>query len=210
ARNPAPIAGTAGTENAPPVMTAVPYKRSHAPGSRVNRPARASTSVRRAPTASGGAKLSTNFRPGPERIGSPAARAFRIPVTSPSARAAGPPAIRAQDTIRGMRRHALVWCMLGLACLIGALATLDRSRQVGRPYAGFWVMENLLVAIGGAERGGLEPFDLVRVVNGQVPESGRQIQAEIARHPPGTALHYIVYRRGQLAEADIRTEVTGR
>ncbi|PYM61144.1 MAG: hypothetical protein DMD79_13710, partial [Candidatus Rokuibacteriota bacterium] len=109
-----------------------------------------------------------------------------------------------------MRRHALVWCMLGLACLIGALATLDRYRQVGRPYAGFWVMENLLVAIGGAERGGLEPFDLVRVVNGQVLESGRQIQAEIARHPPGTALHYIVYRRGQLAEADIRTEVTGR
>src|SRR2546427_1636463 len=109
-----------------------------------------------------------------------------------------------------MRGHALVWCMLGLACLIGALATLDRHRQVGRPYAGFWVMENLLVAIGGAERGGLAPFDLVRVVNGQVPGAGRQIQAEIARHPPGTALHYIVYRRGQLAEADIRTEVTGR
>ena len=81
------MAGTARTENAPPVMTAVPYKRSHVPGSRVYRPARASASVRRAPTASGGAKLSTNFRPGPERIGSPAARAFRIPVTSPSATA---------------------------------------------------------------------------------------------------------------------------
>jgi len=109
-----------------------------------------------------------------------------------------------------MRRHTAFWCIVGLACLIGAVATLDRYRQVGRPSAGFGVMENLLVAIGGAERGGLEPFDLVRVVSGQVLESGRQIQSEVARHPPGTLLHYIVYRHGQLAEADIRTEVVGR
>ena len=50
-----------------------------------------------------------------------------------------------------MRRHALVWCILGVACLIGVLATLDRQRQVGRPYAGFWVMENLTVLRNGPD-----------------------------------------------------------
>ncbi len=107
-------------------------------------------------------------------------------------------------------RRFLFWTVLALAILVGGVATLDRSRQVGRPFAGFWIMDNLLVAIGGAERGGLEPFDLVRVMNGQVLTSGRQIQAEVASHPPGTTFHYMVYRRGGLVEADVPTRLTTR
>lgn len=109
-----------------------------------------------------------------------------------------------------MRGKVVFVAVLGLALLIAVQATLDRSQHLGRPFAGFAVMENLLVAIGGAERGGLQPFDLVRAVNGQVLTSGRQLQAEIARQPAGTSFHYIVYRRGQLVEADVATRAHTR
>ena len=71
-------------------------------------------------------------------------------------------------------------------------------------------MENLLVAIGGPERGPLEPFDVVRVMNGQVLTSGRDIQAVIESEDPRTTFHYIVYRRGQLTEADVTTRLYTR
>ena len=91
-------------------------------------------------------------------------------------------------------------CLVVAALLIGVQTAADFGRRVGRPFAGFMVMENLLVAVGGGERGGLQPFDLVRTMNGQVLTSGREIQAEIARHPSGTTFHYILYRRGRLVE----------
>jgi class 3 adenylate cyclase len=71
-------------------------------------------------------------------------------------------------------------------------------------------MRNLLVGLG-VERGGLEPFDLLRAMDGRLLTSGRQIQAEVRRHPPGTSFHYLVNRRGRLVEADIvsKTEPAG-
>jgi class 3 adenylate cyclase len=71
-------------------------------------------------------------------------------------------------------------------------------------------MKNLLVGLG-VERGGLEPFDLLRAMDGRLLTSGRQIQEEVRRHPPGTSFHYLVNRRGRLVEADIvsKTEPAG-
>ena len=105
-----------------------------------------------------------------------------------------------------MRGRVVFWGLIGLALLIGAQAALDAYGRVGQPFAGVMVMENLLVAAGGGERGGLRPFDLVRVMNGQVLASGPDIQAEIARHPPGTTFHYIVARHGRLIEVDIASQ----
>jgi class 3 adenylate cyclase len=102
-----------------------------------------------------------------------------------------------------MRSRILVGGLLGLALLVGVQTTLDRYAHLGRPFAGFAVLDNLLVAVGGAERGGLEPFDWIRAVNGQLLPSGAELQAEIARHPVGTSFHYLINRRGQLVETDV-------
>ena len=67
-------------------------------------------------------------------------------------------------------------------------------------------MDNLLVGLG-VERGGLEPFDFVRAMDGRLVASGRQIQDEVRRHPPGTSFHYLVNRRGRLVEKDIMSQV---
>ena len=85
--------------------------------------------------------------------------------------------------------------MLALALGLGAWTTVDAWRLVGQPYPGFSVMDNLLVGLG-VERGGLEPFDLVRAMDGRLLTSGRQIQDEVRRHPPGMTFHYLVNRRG--------------
>ncbi len=109
-----------------------------------------------------------------------------------------------------MRRNALFWGILGLALAVALTATLDRYQRQGRIFSGFWVMENLLVAVGGPERGPLQPFDVVRVMDGQVLGSGGDIQATIESQDPGTPFHYIVYRRGQLVEADVTTRLFTR
>jgi class 3 adenylate cyclase len=109
-----------------------------------------------------------------------------------------------------MRRYPLFWGIIGLALAVGLVTTLDRYQRQGRIFAGFWVMENLLVAIGGPERGPLEPFDVVRVMNGQVLGSGRDIQAMIESQDPRASFHYVVYRRGQLVEADVTTRLYTR
>ena len=57
ARKPAPIMGTTRTENAPPVMTPVPYSSSHVPGIKCSKPARHKAKVRSAPANIGGTKL---------------------------------------------------------------------------------------------------------------------------------------------------------
>jgi class 3 adenylate cyclase len=109
-----------------------------------------------------------------------------------------------------MRRNALFWGILGLALAVGVVATIDRYQQQGRTFPGFWVMENLLVAVGGPERGSLQPFDVVRVMDGQVLSSGRDIQAAVERYAPPTTFHYIVYRRGELVETDVTTRLFTR
>jgi class 3 adenylate cyclase len=109
-----------------------------------------------------------------------------------------------------MRRNALFWGILGLALAVGVVATIDRYQQQGRTFPGFWVMENLLVAVGGPERGSLQPFDVVRVMDGQVLTSGRDIQAFVERYAPPTTFHYIVYRRGELIETDVTTRLFTR
>jgi class 3 adenylate cyclase len=106
-----------------------------------------------------------------------------------------------------VRRHPLFWGILGLALAIGVAATIDRYQRVGRTFAGFWVMENLLVAIGGGERGDLAPFDRVLAMSGQIIESGRDVQEAIESQDPGTTFHYILARRGQLVEADVATRL---
>jgi class 3 adenylate cyclase len=109
-----------------------------------------------------------------------------------------------------MRRNALFWGILGLALAVALVTTLDRYQRQGRIFAGFWVMDNLLVAVGGPERGPLEPFDVVRVMNGQIVASGRDIQAAIESQDPGATFRYTVYRRGQLVETDVATRLYTR
>ncbi len=92
-----------------------------------------------------------------------------------------------------------------MALVIGGWTTVDAYRLIGQPYAGFSVMRNLLVGLG-VERGGLEPFDYLRAMDGRLLHSSRQIQAEVRQHPPGTTFHYLVNRRGRLVEADIQTK----
>ena len=111
----------------------------------------------------------------------------------------GPPAVR--------RRQIVGWALLGLACLIAALSLRDAWSQTGRPYPGFGVLENLIVGIGGLERGGLEPFDITRVMDGRVLTSGREIQAAVRSSPPGTPFHYILNRGSRLVEVDVPSVV---
>ena len=109
-----------------------------------------------------------------------------------------------------MRRHPLFWGIIGLALAVGIVTTLDRYQRQGRIFAGFWVMENLLVAVGGPERGPFQPFDIVRVMNGQVLQSGRDIQTMIDSEDPRATFRYVVYRRGQLVEAEVPTRLFTR
>src|SRR5215831_2543176 len=104
-----------------------------------------------------------------------------------------------------LRERHLWWALLAVALVIGGWTTVDAYRLIGQPYAGFSVMRNLLVGLG-VERGGLEPFDYLRAMNGLLLRSGQQIQAEVRRHPSGTSFHYLVNRRGRLVEADIQTK----
>jgi class 3 adenylate cyclase len=105
-----------------------------------------------------------------------------------------------------LREKSLWWTVLALALCVGVWTTVDAWRCVGKPYPGFSVMDNLLVGLG-VERGGLEPFDFVRAMNGRLLASGQDIHDEVRRHPPGTTFHYLVNRRGTLVEADITSKV---
>ena len=93
--------------------------------------------------------------------------------------------------------------LIVLAVLFMAAVTRDAWRMIGRPWAGFPVMENLLVGVGGLQREGVEPLDLVRAVNGQLVGSSRELQKEIERHPAGTRMRYLLVRSGSLVEQDL-------
>ena len=103
-----------------------------------------------------------------------------------------------------MNREKIVcWGLLALALLVSVQTVRDQWSRVGRPAPGFGVMDTKLVAVGGLDVAELQPFDLIRAVNGQLIRSGRELQAEIQRHPAGTQFQYLVSRRGQLLEARI-------
>ncbi len=100
------------------------------------------------------------------------------------------------------------WILIALTVLLMAMVTRDAWNRIGRPAPGFAVMENMLVGVAGVERVGLQPFDVVRAVNGRMVTSTRELQAEVERHPPGTAMHYLLVRNGQLLEEDIPSRVS--
>jgi class 3 adenylate cyclase len=95
--------------------------------------------------------------------------------------------------------------LLVLGLLLAAVATHDAWHRVGRLSPGFGVMENLLVVVGGVQRGSLEPFDKVVALNGRLLKSAVEITEEVERHPPGAVLHYTVARGHQLLEVDFPT-----
>jgi hypothetical protein len=87
---------------------------------------------------------------------------------------------------------AVAAVLVGGALVVAVVVTLDAWGRVGTVYRGFALMENLQVGVGGAERGPLEPFGIIRALNGRPLTSVREIDQEVARHPPGTALRYTV------------------
>jgi hypothetical protein len=112
----------------------------------------------------------------------------------------------------GPRRRlerAIAAVLLGLGLVLAAVTTHDAWKCVGRRAPGFAVMENLLVGPGGIERGPLLPFDRVVSVEGRTLVNARQLDVEVARHPPGTPLHYTVLRGTELREFVIPTRIVG-
>src|SRR5438128_6410505 len=78
-----PISGTTRTENAPPVVTAVPYNKSQQPGNRAISPMVANTGVSTMPATSGGTYASANRCAGAaDDNGVPCRRALMVIVTS--------------------------------------------------------------------------------------------------------------------------------
>src|SRR5688500_2064330 len=110
---------------------------------------------------------------------------------------------------RGKRLETSVyWLLIALTVVMMAMVTRDAWNRIGQPTPGFAVLENMLVGVGGVDRGGLQPFDVVRAVNGRLVASTRDLQAEVERHPPGTPMHYLLVRNGQLVEDDIPSRVS--
>jgi class 3 adenylate cyclase len=100
------------------------------------------------------------------------------------------------------------WILIALTVVMMAMVSRDAWNRIGRPTPGFAVLENMLVGVGGVDRGGLQPFDVVRAVNGRLVTSTRELQAEVERHAPGTPIHYLLVRNGQLLEEDIPSRVS--
>jgi class 3 adenylate cyclase len=105
-------------------------------------------------------------------------------------------------------RELVVSGVLLAAVLVFAVAaTVTAWRGVGHPWPGFAVLGNRQLGPGGAERAGLQPWDLVIAV-GDVPiNTIRDFHHEVARHPPGTTLRYTLIRSGRVIQADIPTRL---
>jgi len=102
-----------------------------------------------------------------------------------------------------VKEKTLWWGVLAICLGLAAWTADDAWRRIGTPQPGFGVLRVLLVGVGGHETSALQPFDLVRAMNGRLLTSGQEVQDEVRRHPPGTVFHYLVSRRGQLVEEDI-------
>src|SRR5580658_3536159 len=97
-----PITGSTGTENAPPVITPVPYSISPTPGIAAVNPACHNTMVTAPPAIKGGTKLKTNFRAGEDHKGKPAALALRHIARMPNAIASEPSTSQVSSHARGV------------------------------------------------------------------------------------------------------------
>ena len=69
-------------------------------------------------------------------------------------------------------------------------------------HIGCWIGSSLQ-GVGGRQRTAVEPFDLVRAVNGHLVSSCRELQHEVERYPAGTKLRYLLVRGGSLVEEEI-------
>jgi class 3 adenylate cyclase len=108
----------------------------------------------------------------------------------------------------GRCERTVSWVLIALTVLLMAMVTRDAWNRLGRPGPGFAILENMLVGVGGVERGGLQPFDVVRGVNGRIVTSTRDLLTEIESHPPGAVMHYLLVRNRQLVEEDIPSRLT--
>ena len=100
------------------------------------------------------------------------------------------------------------WVLIALTVALMAMVTRDAWYRIGTPSPGFAVLENMLVGVGGVDRGGLQPFDMLRGVNGRIVTSTRDLQTEIERHPSGARMRYLLVRNGQLVEEEIPSRTT--
>ncbi len=101
------------------------------------------------------------------------------------------------------RESVLCWALLILVFGIWVQAARDQHARIGQRSPGFAFTDRLLVSVGGLDRGGLQPFDIVRSIDGRPVADGRSLLEEVRRHPAGTSFHYGISRRGQLVDADI-------
>jgi class 3 adenylate cyclase len=108
----------------------------------------------------------------------------------------------------GRCERTVYWVLIALTVVLMSMVTRDAWNRIGRPTPGFAVMDNMLVGVGGVERKGLQPFDVLRGVNGVIVTSTRGLQDEIERHPTGTPIRYLLVRNGQLVEEEIPSRVT--
>ena len=109
---------------------------------------------------------------------------------------------------RGHTRDLIVCGILLAAVLAFAVgATITAWRGIGHAWPGFGVLGNRQLGPGGAERAGLQPWDLVIAVGDAPVTTIRDFHHEVARHPPGTTLRYTLIRSGKVIQADIPTRL---
>jgi serine protease Do len=56
----------------------------------------------------------------------------------------------------------------------------------------------------GADRGGVLPGDIVRIINGEKIASFEDLRLHVAQHQPGDRLKVTVERQGELIELEIQ------
>ncbi len=104
------------------------------------------------------------------------------------------------------RAVAAFLIVLGLA--LSAVATGNAWRRVGQPDPGLALMENLLVAVGGGQRGhAFRPLDRVVAMDGRPLASAADVAEEVALRPPGTVHRYTILRGGEPLEIAVPTGV---
>lgn len=85
---------------------------------------------------------------------------------------------------------------------LGVVSLIEAIEIVGRPFAGFFVGPNLLVAISQREgwpgiRAGLRSLDRIVAVDGQSVESSEELVRRVRSTPEGTSVQYQVLRQGE-------------
>ena len=99
------------------------------------------------------------------------------------------------------RERVLAWTLIGAAALVAVVATGDAWQRVGTITPGFNLMANLKTGV--ADRGGVEPFGLIRAVDGQPVRTHAELRALVEARPAGTTFRYAIERDGQLEEQSV-------